>query len=129
MHSRRRLTSRLYAVWHELSSDQRHEPRRRSLPRPAPACSVGSKGHSHDGHRLGSGAPTAARRGRMSTLAERIGAKASELGRRAIVEMYQNPFWQERFGARGREMSEKDSQCHLSYLMQALSASQPDVLT
>jgi hypothetical protein len=65
----------------------------------------------------------------MSTLAERIEAKAPELGRRAIVEMYQNPFWQERFGARGREMSENDSQCHLSYLIQALSASQPDVLT
>jgi len=65
----------------------------------------------------------------MSTLAERIEAKASELGRRAIVEMYQNPFWQERFGARGREMSDKDSEFHISYLIQALIASQPDVLT
>jgi hypothetical protein len=65
----------------------------------------------------------------MSALAERIGAKASELGRRAIGEMYQNPFWQERFGARGREMSDQDSQFHLSYLIQALSSSQPEVLT
>lgn len=65
----------------------------------------------------------------MSALAERIDARASELGRRAIAEMYQNPFWQERFGARGREMSDKDSQFHLSYLVQALSAGQPDVLT
>jgi hypothetical protein len=65
----------------------------------------------------------------MSTLAARIEAKASELGRRAIVEMYQNPFWQERFGVHGRDMFEKDSQCHLSYLIQALSASQPDVFT
>jgi hypothetical protein len=65
----------------------------------------------------------------MSTLAERIEARAPELGRRAIVEMYQNPFWQERFGARGREMSETDIQCHLSHLVRALSASQPDVLT
>jgi hypothetical protein len=65
----------------------------------------------------------------MSALAERIEAKASELGRRAIAEMYQNPFWQERFGARGREMSDQDSQFHLSYLIQALTASQPEVLT
>lgn len=64
-----------------------------------------------------------------STLAERIEAKAPELGRRAIAQMYQNPFWQERFGAHGREMSEKDSQCHLACLSQALSAGQPDVLT
>lgn len=65
----------------------------------------------------------------MSTLAERIQAKAPELGRRAISEMYQNPFWQERFGARGREMSDKDGELHVSYLVQALVASQPSVLT
>jgi hypothetical protein len=65
----------------------------------------------------------------MSTLAERIQAKAPELGRRAIAEMYQNPFWQDRFGPRGREMSEEDGQSHLSYLVQALVASEPGVLT
>jgi hypothetical protein len=65
----------------------------------------------------------------MSALAERIQAKAPELGRRAIAEMYQNAFWQERFGAHGREMSDKDSQFHLSYLIQALVASDAAVLT
>ena len=62
-------------------------------------------------------------------LAERIQAKAGELSRRAIAEMYQNPFWQERFGAYGREMSDKDSQFHVSYLVQGLVASEPAVLT
>jgi len=65
----------------------------------------------------------------MSTLVERLQAKAPELGRRAIAEMYQNPFWQERFGANGRENSDKDSQFHISYLVQALVASDPGVLT
>jgi hypothetical protein len=64
----------------------------------------------------------------MASLADRLQAKASDLGRRAIAEMYQNPFWQERFGAYGREMSDKDSQFHLTYLIQALLASEPLVL-
>lgn len=65
----------------------------------------------------------------MSTLVERLQAKAPELGRRAIAEMYQNPFWQERFGAHGRENSDKDGQFHVSYLIQALVASEAGVLT
>ena len=65
----------------------------------------------------------------MSTLVERLQAKAPELGRRAIAEMYQNPFWQERFGAHGRENADKDGQFHLSYLIQALVASEAGVLT
>jgi len=64
----------------------------------------------------------------MSTLIERLEAKASELARRSIAEMYDNPFWQERFGARGREMAEKDAQFHVSYLLSALAASDPGVL-
>jgi hypothetical protein len=58
----------------------------------------------------------------MSTLSERLQAKSSVLGERATREMYDDPFWQARFGARGREMAEKDSQYHLSYLVQALAA-------
>jgi hypothetical protein len=58
----------------------------------------------------------------MSTLSERLQAKSAMLGERAIREMFEDPFWQARFGARGREMAEKDSQFHLSYLIQALLA-------
>lgn len=64
----------------------------------------------------------------MSTLVERLQAKAPELGQRAIAEMYQNPFWLERFGARGRDFAEQDGQFHVSYLLQALVASDPGVL-
>jgi hypothetical protein len=64
----------------------------------------------------------------MSTLVERLQAKAPELGQRAIAEMYQNPFWQDRFGARGRELAEQDGQFHVSYLLQALVASDAGVL-
>ena len=65
----------------------------------------------------------------MSTLHERIAATAAELGERSIAEMYKDPFWRERFGARGREMAEKDAQFHVSYLLSALAASDPGVLT
>jgi hypothetical protein len=65
----------------------------------------------------------------MSTLVERLQASAERLGQRSIAEMYQNPFWQERFGARGRQNADQDGQYHLSYLIQALSAGDPGVLT
>jgi hypothetical protein len=65
----------------------------------------------------------------MSTLIERIEARATELARRSIAEMYDNPFWQERFGAHGREMAERDGQHHVSYLVQALAARDASVLT
>jgi hypothetical protein len=65
----------------------------------------------------------------MTGLIERLGAQSVPLARRAIAEMYQNPFWQERFGAGSREMAEQDGVFHLSYLLQALAASDPSVLT
>ena len=65
----------------------------------------------------------------MSTLLERLEAAALELARRSIAEMYDNPFWQERFGARGREMAERDGQHHVSYLIQALAARDASVIT
>jgi hypothetical protein len=65
----------------------------------------------------------------MSTLVERLEASAERLARRSIAEMYQNPFWQERFGARGRDNADKDGRYHLSYLIQALTSGDPGVLT
>lgn len=64
----------------------------------------------------------------MSTLIERLEASAAALARRSIAEMYDNPFWQERFGARGRENAERDGQYHVSYLIQALAARDASVL-
>lgn len=65
----------------------------------------------------------------MTGLVERLQAQSLPLSRRAITEMYQNPFWQDRFGAQGRELAEKDGLFHLSSLAQALAASDPSVLT
>ena len=65
----------------------------------------------------------------MSSLIERLEASAPELARRSIAEMYDNPFWQERFGSRGRENADRDGQYHVSYLIQALAARDASVLT
>lgn len=65
----------------------------------------------------------------MSTLIERLQAGAPELARRTIAEMYDNPFWQERFGSSGRENADRDGQYHLTYLIQALAANDASVLT
>ena len=65
----------------------------------------------------------------MTGLIERLQTQSVPLARRAIAEMYQNPFWQDRFGTRGRELTEQDGALHLSYLLQALAASDPSVLT
>jgi hypothetical protein len=58
----------------------------------------------------------------MSSLGERLQAKALLLGERVTREMYQDPFWTARFGSRGRELADKDNQFHLSHLLQALDA-------
>jgi hypothetical protein len=65
----------------------------------------------------------------MSTLSERLQAQATALVAHATAGMYQNPVWQDRFGASGRELADEHGQVHLSYLIQALDASDPGVLT
>jgi hypothetical protein len=65
----------------------------------------------------------------MSTLIERLEASAAELARRSIAEMYDNPFWQARFGDRGRENADRDGAYHVSYLIQALAANDASVMT
>lgn len=39
---------------------------------------------------------------------------------RVTAEMFQDPFWSERFPARGRRFSEEDAQYHVAYLCQAI---------
>jgi hypothetical protein len=58
----------------------------------------------------------------MSTLTDRIQAQAAALAERPSAEMYQNPFWQERFGAPGRELAAQHVQRHTAHLVQALAA-------
>lgn len=62
-------------------------------------------------------------------LVQRLEERSMQLTSRVLAEMYQNPFWMERFGERGRTNSEKDGNYHLSYLKQALIASDPGIMT
>jgi hypothetical protein len=65
----------------------------------------------------------------VSTLAERIGAQSAHLAERLLGEMYQNPFWQDRFGAAGRELVGKEGELHLSLLSRALVAADTGIMT
>src|SRR5436305_13118195 len=65
----------------------------------------------------------------MTRLADAIELRASALAERALAAMYRNPFWDERFGERGRRFAREDNLHHLAYLVQALRAESPDLLT
>lgn len=66
----------------------------------------------------------------MSTpLVRELEAQARALTVRVVNELYRDPFWDARFGARGRKFSEEDGQYHVSYLVQALVAGEAEVLT
>lgn len=63
-------------------------------------------------------------------LADRIEAMKEALGIRVIDAMYAaNPFWEERFGARGRRHADQDAAYHLSYLASALRIGSASVMT
>ena len=63
-----------------------------------------------------------------SELADQLEARAEALVERALHEMYANPFWDERFGERGRQFARVDNYHHISYLVLALRVESPDVL-
>jgi hypothetical protein len=58
-----------------------------------------------------------------AALAERAGI----LSQRVLDRMYENPFWMERYGERGRRFANEDSRHHIGYLDQALAAGDPAV--
>jgi hypothetical protein len=64
----------------------------------------------------------------MSALLEALEREGRTLSQRVLEEMYKDPFWTERFGARGRRHADEDSDFHLRYLARALAAGQADVL-
>ena len=55
-------------------------------------------------------------------LADRLRAEKGRLATRVVDEMFANPFWTERFGARGRRFAEEDLGYHVEYLVQAVVA-------
>lgn len=62
----------------------------------------------------GAGSPTA--------LANALEAQASRLCEASLVPMYADPFWEARFGERGRRFAREDADFHIAYLAEALRA-------
>jgi hypothetical protein len=62
------------------------------------------------------------------TLLARLRNDKSSFARRVVDELYEDPFWEERFAARGRARSENDVGFHVDYLIEAIEANDPGVL-
>jgi hypothetical protein len=65
----------------------------------------------------------------MKELADALEIRAGEFSERAMAEMYEDPFWDARFGERGRRFSGEDGRYHVRYLVEALRAGTPETLT
>lgn len=65
----------------------------------------------------------------MDALVRHLESRSAELSRRALAEMYEDPFWLARFGARGQRFAEQDGEYHVSYLVSALALGNADVFT
>ena len=55
-------------------------------------------------------------------LRQSLATNARALSQRVLDRMYENPFWLERYGARGRRFADEDSLYHVQFLDQALAA-------
>lgn len=53
----------------------------------------------------------------------------SEIIEGVLEEMYQNPFWDARYGERGRRLTRQDTNHHLNYLVSAVDLNNPPTLT
>lgn len=53
---------------------------------------------------------------------------AGRLNGRVVAEMYENPFWEDRFGARGRRFAQEDGESHVAHLVLALEGHSPPML-
>lgn len=65
----------------------------------------------------------------MSELAARLEVLRPKLAARVRDEVHQDPFWLARFGERGRRFIEEDATFHVSFLVQALVANDPSLIT
>lgn len=64
----------------------------------------------------------------MSDLAETLRENAQELSRRANARMYENPFWEARYGERGRIHARADGVHHVEHLAEAVGWEMPSVM-
>lgn len=65
---------------------------------------------------------------RHAELVAQLEAAADRLTDRVLAEMYVDPFWRERFGARADKHGRQDGRFHVQYLQQALTSDDPEVL-
>jgi hypothetical protein len=65
----------------------------------------------------------------METLSHELEARATRLALASVEWMYQDPFWDARFGReRARRFGKEDAQFHVRYLVQALLEQRPSVM-
>ncbi|MCP3099179.1 hypothetical protein LZ198_09890 [Myxococcus sp. K15C18031901] len=65
----------------------------------------------------------------METPAHQVDARADALARASMEAMYQDPFWEARYGAeRARRFGDEDARFHVRYLVQSLEEHQPSVM-
>ena len=64
-----------------------------------------------------------------SALRQELASRAVILSQRVLDHMYENPFWMERYGERGRRFANEDSLHHINYLDQALAGGDAAVFT
>lgn len=65
----------------------------------------------------------------METLSRQLQERAAQLASASVDWMYQDPFWEARYGAeRARRFGGEDAQFHVRYLVQALTEQRPAVL-
>lgn len=65
----------------------------------------------------------------METLPRQLEARADRLAAASVEWMYQDPFWEARYGAeRARRFGGEDAQFHVRYLMQALAEERASVM-
>ena len=64
----------------------------------------------------------------MDSLADRIRRHTELLVQQALERMYTNPYWDERYGERGRRLAEEDGRHHVSKLVTALRHESPGTI-
>lgn len=58
----------------------------------------------------------------MSGLIDYLRTHGRGMSQRVLDEMYRDPFWTERFGTRGRDRADEDSDFHMSYVIAGLES-------
>lgn len=64
----------------------------------------------------------------VAALCERLQGAADRMTDAVLGQMYKDPFWRDRFGARADKHGRQDGKFHIDYLCEALSCDDPNVM-